>query len=62
MASVDPTVLPIAQRIDHPVRIARRVEWSKDHLALVADPIAIGIPQMVEIGDRKGDHAVLVRQ
>ena len=62
MAGVDPAVLPVAQRIDHPVRIARRVEWSKDHLALVAYPIPIGIPQMVEIGDRKGDHAVLVRQ
>ena len=62
MASVDPTIEPVAQRIDHPVRIARRVEWSKDHLALVAYPISVGIPQMVEIGDRKGDHAVLVRQ
>ena len=42
--------------------ISRGIEGPEDDLALVADAIAIGIAKVVEIWDRKGDHAVLVGQ
>ena len=60
VASINPTVLTISQGIDHAVGIAGGIKGAEDDLAMVTDAIAIGIAKEIDIGDRKGDHAVLI--
>src|SRR5690606_6308515 len=62
MTGVDPAIAAIAKGIDHPMSIAAGIEWTQNHIASVAHPIAIGVAKVVDVGNAEADTTLTVGQ
>src|SRR5713226_7571814 len=60
MIGIEPAVVTAAEIAGQPVRVSLETEAAEEKFLFVGAAIAIGVPEMVNVGDAERDDAVSV--